>query len=111
MPPSGLRDSCESSDSDSTSDKWVPRELTSSVSCAAMRWMGMRKSRNRRVRAAKPFAARVCTSLSKERMFERRVATYYHTVVPSKDSKLVQAGDEVPASGDVSSKEDAKGED
>lgn len=39
------------------------------------------------------------------------MATYYDTVVPGKDGELVQAGDEVPASGDVTSKEDAKGED
>ena len=71
----------------------------------------MRKSRNRRVRAAKPFAARVCSGLSSECMLEEPMTTYYYTVVPSKDSKFVQAGDEVPASSDVSSKEDAKGED
>lgn len=38
------------------------------------------------------------------------VATYYDTVVPGEDGQLVQAGDEVPASGDVSGKEDTKGE-
>ena len=63
------------------------------------------------VRAAKPFAARVCSEISKEGMGRVAVATYYDTVVPGKDGELVQAGDEVPASGDVTSKEDAKGED
>ena len=63
------------------------------------------------VRAAKPFAARVCSRLSKEVVSRVVVTTYYDTVVPGEDGELVQAGDEVPASGDVSSKEDAKGED
>jgi hypothetical protein len=76
-----------------------------------MRWMGMRKSRNRTVRAAKPFAARVCVGLSQVFIFQVSITTYYDTVVPGKDSELVQAGNKVPASGDVSSKEDAESED
>lgn len=36
---------------------------------------------------------------------------YNHTVVPGEDDELIQASDEVPARGDVSSKEDAKRED
>ena len=74
----------------------------------------MRNSRKRMVRAAKPFAARVCRSVSEEHMAacaSVAVTTYYNTVIPGKDGELVQAGDEVPASGDVTSKEDAKGED
>ena len=63
------------------------------------------------VRAAKPFAARVCIGLSYECTGGDSTLTYYDTVVPGKDGELVQAGDEVPASGDVTSKEDAKGED
>jgi hypothetical protein len=72
----------------------------------------MRNSRNRTVRAAKPFAARVyvCFSTCIKFCWEFST-TYYDTVVPGKDSELVQAGDKVPASGDVSSKEDAKSED
>ena len=63
------------------------------------------------VRAAKPLAARVYSSLSNKYMRVLAVGTYYDTVVPGKDGKLGQAGDKVPASSDVSSKEDAKGED
>jgi hypothetical protein len=39
------------------------------------------------------------------------VATYYNAVVPGKDGKLVQASDEIPASGDVAGEEDTKSED
>lgn len=63
------------------------------------------------MRPAKPFAARVWTSFSNVCASEAVLATYYDTVVPSKDGEFVQAGDEVPTSGDVSGKEDAKGED
>lgn len=38
-------------------------------------------------------------------------ATYYDTVVPGKDGEFVKAGDEIPASSDVSGKEDTEGED
>ena len=112
MLPSGLRKSCESSDSILYGvGRRVTLELTRSVSWAAMYWMGMRKSRNRIVRPAKPFAARVWTSFSKGCASEVVLVTYYDTVVPSKDGEFVQAGDKVPASGDVSGEEDAKGED
>jgi hypothetical protein len=73
--------------------------------------MGMSKSRNRTVRPAKPFAARVYMGFSKVFNLEESVPTYYDTVVPGKDSELVQAGDKVPASSNVSSKEDAESED
>ena len=59
MPPSGARDSCESSDSVPTEGVYVCSGLTNSDSCTAMRWMGMRKSRKRMDRTAKPLAARV----------------------------------------------------
>ena len=32
-------------------------------------------------------------------------------MIPGEDGELIQAGDEVPACGDVASNEDAKGED
>ncbi len=38
-------------------------------------------------------------------------ATHDHSVIPGKDGKLIEAGDEVPSSGDVASYEDAKGQD
>jgi hypothetical protein len=60
MPPSGARDSCESSDSVPTEGVFVCCSgLTSSDSCTAMRWMGMRNSRKRMDKTAKPLAARV----------------------------------------------------
>lgn len=64
-------------------------------------------------RTAKPLAARVYCSLSglNWQSQEQHRATYYDTVVPGEDGELVKAGDEVPASGDVSGKEDTKGED
>jgi len=37
--------------------------------------------------------------------------SYYNPVIPSKDGQLIQAGDQVPAGGDVSSEKDAKRED
>jgi hypothetical protein len=73
--------------------------------------MGMSKSRNRTVRPAKPFAARVYVGFSIVYNVEVSVPTYYDTVVPGKDGELVQAGNKVPASSDVSSKEDAESED
>jgi len=64
MRPSGARNSCESSDSVPMEGVYVCSGLTSSDSWAAMRWIGMRKSRKRMDNTAKPLAARVWMSLS-----------------------------------------------
>lgn len=37
--------------------------------------------------------------------------THHNSVIPRENSKLIQTSDEVPASGDVTSKEDPKSED
>jgi hypothetical protein len=41
----------------------------------------------------------------------RGVLTHYHSVIPGKERKLIKAGDEIPARGDVTRDEDAEGED
>ena len=38
-------------------------------------------------------------------------STNHYAVVPSKDGKLIETGDEVPAGSDVASYKDAKGQD
>lgn len=59
MPPSGVRDACEVSDAVLLDTANIAGGLTSSVSWAAMRLMGIRKSRNNIDSTEKPFAARV----------------------------------------------------
>lgn len=82
-------------------------------------------TRKTRLRAAKPLAARVygirrdlvstfCAySVARRAQSTRggRVSAYNHSVVPGKDGKLIEAGDQVPSSGDVASYEDAKSQD
>jgi len=41
----------------------------------------------------------------------RQIFAYHDTVIPGKDGKLIQAGDEVPTGSDVSGDKDTQGKD
>jgi hypothetical protein len=53
-----------------------------------MREIGMRNSRNRTVRAVKPFAARVCRSVNEEHMAEWALQ---HTMTPWSQAKMASS--------------------
>lgn len=50
-------------------------------------------------------------SISRASMLFLALGPYDDAVIPGEDCQLIQAGDEIPTGGDVSSEEDAEGED
>lgn len=52
-----------------------------------------------------------CAAEASQGKKENAGGPHHHTVVPSEDGELIEAGNEVPAGGDVASYKDAKGQD
>lgn len=89
---------------------WVKQ--TSLDSCSAISDTGRATTTKATVRMAAPFAARVwANQLVIRTMALRSGDSYYDTVIPGKDCKLIQPSDKVPASSNVSRDEDAESED
>lgn len=87
-------------------EQYAAERLTSSASLFAMRSIGMRKRAKKTESMAKPFAARVCRYINEPRFVDtgsRMVLSYNYSVIPGKDCKLIQAGDEIPAGSDITS--------
>lgn len=79
-----------------------------------MRSMGIKNRTKKMLKIANPLAARVYNAqeVSDARFCNVQCCgTYNDPVIPSKDSKLIQPGNKIPARSDVSSEEDAKCED
>jgi len=72
--------------------------------------------RNRAVKPTTPLATRICRAGNVIECRDRKAGriegrTYHYSVFRRKDGKLIQAGDEVPAGGDVASYKDAERQD
>ena len=81
------------------------------LSHAAKRSAGMMRKKKKTERIANPFAVRVCGVLkSAEHIpfpLDAQEETYNDTVIPGKDCKLIESGDEIPSGCDIASYEDA----
>lgn len=96
------------------------RERTKCVSFRDINTVGVKMARKRRVRPAKPFAARawVKGSVSLRSRWSRnwpdglaRWVTHNNSVFPSKDGKFIEASDKVPARSGVASYKDSERKD